>query len=427
MKHAYKARLATLLVVVALVGCSAGSDEGDDTRESAGPGGPSGAGVGGGSGVGGGAGSGGDGSFDNGSGFQPIPMVDASTECEVGSFCENTEPDPTNCGSLTLEGEVETIENPGNVLLIFDRSGSMDNNWNGQKRWEAAGTAIINALTPIADKVTVGAVFFPSPDAQMGCAPGDWLCGITGGFVGSGNCAVNPISSTDQINFMPGPQFLDAFDGDPANNVPPMYAPVNGGSTPLMDGVVRAQEALAGASLTGKVTTVIITDGAPNCGWNADTTNQVVTTWASSGVPTHVVGLPGSDGGGQVLTSLAMLGGTNTYLTPTDTTLLQQELSKIVMQTVSVGFKECTIQLNPPADVPEDLHMVVSEGGAEQDMPRTFGTGEQAWTVSSDGAVVELLGNVCDAAKTSRYEQIRFEFGCVELPPAPPPPPIDVE
>jgi hypothetical protein len=92
-----------------------------------------------------------------------------------------------------------------------------------------------------------------------------------------------------------------------------------------------------------------------------------------------------------------------------------------------VGYEEFTIAINPPADVPEDLHLVVTEGGYEKDMPHVFDTGDEAWTVSDDGAVVELVGDVCEAAKAPTYESIRFEFGCVELPPAPPPPPIIID
>jgi hypothetical protein len=424
MKQTRGGWLATMLIVAAL-GCS--SAPVDDTRGGAGPGQQPVAGASGASGSGGTGGGGTGGAI-----LDPVMLIDGSVECEVGKFCENIDPDPDNCGSLTLESEVETVEKPGNVLLIFDRSGSMDQDWNGQKRWEAAGKAIIDALTPIADKLTVGAVFFPSPDAPAMADAGTcsgWTCWIPGGggFLGSGTCGVNPITEVDQIGFMPGAQFLDAFDGDAANNVPPMYTPVDGGRTPLMEGVQAAQQALAAATLEGTVTTIIVTDGAPNCGWDAPTTDQIVTGWAAAGVNTHVVGLPGADGGAQVLTNLAMLGGTTDFITPTDATKLQQELSDIVLQTVSVGFKECTIALNPAATVPEDLHLIVKEGGIEKDMPHVFDTGEEAWTVSADGATVELVGNVCENAKAATYESIRFEFGCVDLPPAPPPPPIIVE
>jgi hypothetical protein len=41
--------------------------------------------------------------------------------------------------------------------------------------------------------------------------------------------------------------------------------------------------------------------------------------------------------------------------------------------------------------------------------------------VSADGATVTLEGDLCTAAKAGTYERLRFDFGCVELPPAPPP------
>jgi hypothetical protein len=49
--------------------------------------------------------------------------------CEVGKFCAPTEPDPTNCGTLTLAQDVEVKRDPGNLLLVFDQSLSMGEAW----------------------------------------------------------------------------------------------------------------------------------------------------------------------------------------------------------------------------------------------------------------------------------------------------------
>src|SRR5262245_18531878 len=46
--------------------------------------------------------------------------------CEVGKFCAPTSPDPDNCGTLTLKQDVEVTKVPGNLLVIFDQSLSMD-------------------------------------------------------------------------------------------------------------------------------------------------------------------------------------------------------------------------------------------------------------------------------------------------------------
>ena len=90
------------------------------------------------------------------------------------------------------------------------------------------------------------------------------------------------------------------------------------------------------------------------------------------------------------------------------------------LSAISVGFESCLVNLSPPAEVPEKLHLLVIQAGSESDVPHEYDTGEAAWTVSDDGAAVELLGNTCAAATSGAYESIRFEFGCVELPPASP-------
>lgn len=338
--------------------------------------------------------------FDNGgdtgdSGTLELITPDGGGGCQAGVFCDDT---PDSCGSLELEAEVEMIEQPGNVLVIFDCSGSMDQQWNGQVKWRAAGQALIDALTPIADRLTVGAVFFPSPGA-------------------SGSCGVNQIMSPDQIDFQPGADFLAEF-GTNDNN--PKYRPVSGGRTPLSAGITRGQAAIAGGGLTGAISVIVITDGEPNCSWDIDATLNVVGGWGVQDIDTYVVGLPGAGGAAALLDELASVGNTVTHITPTDSAMLASEIQTILLQTVSVGFKDCEFDLNPPAEVPDKLHLVVNKDGMDQAVERDLGTGG-TWSVSDDGSSVILTGNLCDAAKAGAYASIRFEYGCVDLPPLDPP------
>jgi hypothetical protein len=63
--------------------------------------------------------------------------------------------------------------------------------------------------------------------------------------------------------------------------------------------------------------------------------------------------------------------------------------------------------------------------GQDQDVPHMFpGKPDPAWTISSDGKTVELLGDLCDNVMAGTYESIGFVFGCVTLPPLEPPPVI---
>jgi hypothetical protein len=330
-----------------------------------------------------------------------------------------------------LEAEVEVTENPGNVLLVFDRSTSMIDDWNGQARWEEAGSAIQNALTPLADLLTVGSVFFPSPDpdAPAVCIdPSGIACIFVPLFVPSGSCRVNPIAASDQIGFMSGADFMSAFAG--SGNGAPVYAPVpsdNGALsfTPLKEALQQAQSALAGATLTGITSVVIITDGEPNCEWDMNVSRQIVSDWNAAGIHTHVIGLPGVQGNGPgVLNTLAEAGGTGSYITTNDAAALELKLREIATETVQRGFESCEITINPPAEVPDKLHLVVTEGGVDQNVARDL-SADASWNVSVDGALVTLEGRLCDDATGGRFEAIRFEFGCVDLPPLPPPPPLE--
>lgn len=423
--------LGRTLVMVAVAGsvlaCASGDPAPSTSPRSAGGGSslPATNGV---AGVGGGLPASAPNAFGN-SQVQPpsLPPITAEEQCVVGQFCENMNPDPDDCGSLTLQTEVETIEHPGNVLLVFDTSGSMAQDWNGQTRWEQAGAAIQNALSPIADLLTIGTVFFPraDPNAPPMCID---PTGITCLFlpflvVPSGTCGVTPITATDQINFTAGASFLATFAGT-ANTAPP-YAPVPGGLTPLYEGLQQAQAALASSTLAGLTSVIVITDGEPNCMWDAAASRQIVADWLTQGIHTHVIGLPGTGTmGDAVLRDLAMTGGTGQYLTPTDATTLETQLRMIATETVRVGFNSCEITIDPPAEAPEKLHLVVTEGGVDQDVPPDIDP-NGGWSISADGSLVTLEGWLCEDAKSARFEQFRFEFGCVDLPPLPPPPPVE--
>ncbi|MFI5307086.1 MAG: hypothetical protein ACHQ53_07035, partial [Polyangiales bacterium] len=341
-------------------------------------------------------------------------LVSDGGPCVVGQFCAPTGAD-MGCGTLTLASTVKMTTNPGNVLLIFDRSLSMNDQWNGMPKWQAAGTAVINALQPLANLLTIGAELFPSPNSSGGgCIdPTGITCAILGGDP-TQFCNVNPITAPDEVAFKPGPQaIMELMTG---SNGAPKYQPV--GATPTAEAVKMSDMALSSATLTGPIVAIIITDGEPNCMWDQNATITTITNWLNQKqIKTYVVGLPGAGmgNGPMVLTALAQAGGTMDYFTPDDSMKLQMKLQEVVSQVVSSGFDSCSIDLMPPTSSPDKLQLVVEEAamkGMLEMVPHDLGGTAGGWTISADGSHVDLTGGVCNSAKAGTFSQLTFQFGC---------------
>jgi len=400
------AMLLGLLLVLA--GCAKSDPERPTGQALGGRGGTSVGGTGATSGAGGASG------FGNPDEMRPplvIDEVDAGSRCQPGVFCPPDSVDEDECGSLEIPSDVEVIVQPGNLLVVFDQSASMNDAWGSSNKLKAAQAALTAALTPLQDQLTVGAILFPT----IACIP--FLPPAMGGNVA-------PITDPLQISFRPAADFLAVWNGLwPGGNA-------DGVGTPVNEAMDRAAVALqeAAGTLTGVTAVMLFTDGAPNCFADATLTGiptALETAHAAewlNGMPsikTYVVGLPGAMDA-PILNDIAVSGGSMSYITPDDPAVLTAKLQEIVQSTVKMGFDSCTLTLDPPAMVPDKLHVVVDEPMVgKQDVPRDLGNGA-GWTISADGSTVELIGAFCDDAMAGRFSSVTFEYGCVELPPLPP-------
>lgn len=343
--------------------------------------------------------------------------------CEEGKFCAPTVPDPDNCGTIELKSDVETVLRPGNVLVVFDRSGSMDGDWNGTPKYQAAGNALIAAITPLQDTLTVGGIFFPSadtandPNCPDGCnainplhwIPGPGACCLNGV---SSSCVVNTIDKPDQIDFGPAATFI--------SGLPNQWRLTGASGTPLETGIARAAEAIAGKQFSDPLSVIVMTDGEPTCDSRDQPVIDQLTAWKTAGISTYVVGLPGAQGAAELLNTMASAGGTDKYIDPTDPQQLETRLRSVISSTVRQGFDSCTFHLDPKADAPDKLHLIVTQNGKESDVARDLGK-DSSWKINAAGDQVDLSGQLCDAAKAGDFEGVRFVFGCVEVPPYVPP------
>jgi hypothetical protein len=309
---------AVLCALLFLSGCSASN--GDPSRGVGNPSTHAGM-TGGGSGMGGVAAVSGASGFGNPTEMTPIippAEVDAGTRCQPGVFCPPDTVDTDDCGSLELDTDVEVIFTPGNLLVVFDQSASMNEGWGASNKLQAAQDALTMALTPLADKLTVGAILFPT----LACIP--FLPATAGGHVA-------PITDPLQISFRPGPEFLSVWNGLWPGGMG------DGLGTPVNEAMDRAAVALqeSAGTLTGITAVMLFTDGAPNCfpdpmtqGIPTALETQHATNWLAGmpSIKTYVVGLPGA-GGVQLLNDVAVAGGTMSYITPDDPAVLVAKLN----------------------------------------------------------------------------------------------------
>lgn len=400
-------RLGIALFLVILLGCSEGDAAGDGDRgDSAGRDSPSGDGDGDGDEPGDGDGDG-DGFGNTGAESPNLPAFDGGFR-DAASGAPDEEGD---CGGIEVEPEIMMEVIPGNLLFVFDKSGSMCDPWAGGMgdKWENAHMAISAALTPLQDNVRAAAIFFPDTPS------------------GGGNCTVPAFDVAPQIQFMDGPDFLAAWSG--------YWSTANcgndavDGATPLLNALNVADAALLQAPMDGVTNIVVITDGAPNCSGGDSNSDEplgnltpVITNWANAGYLTHVVGLPGVLTETTLLDGLAAAGGTTQHIPASDAMTLQDELAKIIGESVSTNFDSCSIGLpNRPPNL-DDVNLTVVENGQQQAVARDLGTGG-GWTITPDGTTIILQGLFCDLAQEGEYDQIAVVFGCVDLPPLPPPRP----
>ncbi len=302
---------------------------------------------------------------------------------------------PTNCGGVEVEPTIATTVVPGNLLVIFDESLSMNEPWGtaGQSKWAVASQAVAQAIGPLQDQINAATIFFPQPG----------LCGVTA------------IDSGSQIDFQPGAQFLDDWNTYMGTHGP-------SGLTPTGAAMQMADAALASATLTGTTAVVLITDGDPNCGTNDADVNRLAASWLAKGIQTHVFGLPGIGTAQSRLNALAVSGGTGSYITPDDPSALQSAIAKIVGESVTTSFDSCQISLPQAPPSPDDVTLVATQAGVKQAVARDLGAGG-GWTIDSAGTQIVLQGLFCDLARQGTYEKLSVVFGCTDLPPLPPPKP----
>jgi hypothetical protein len=296
------------------------------------------------------------------------------------------------------------------VMLVLDRSGSMGDALRrgtpGENRWQVLTDALGNALPPVDQSMTIGAIFFPTGASRN----------VT--------CAVPSTASVAPAKGAVS-KLLDLM----RSNQP-------GGGTPTADAIDAAAGLLAQVRAASTARAMILaTDGEPNCnlGLNADTCTCVestqgcrgqpnqclddtrtidrITAQTKKGIPTYVIGI--EDEGdlqfSSVLDAMAVAGGrpqtgaSHKYYAGNSEAELEDALVVIRNQVGS-----CTFLTSSVPDAHGTITVTIDGVPLPFDPTRTNGW---AWNSQDNGEIV-LVGDACARLTKEPSAKLSADVAC---------------
>jgi len=370
------ASLALLLGATAIVAAACGAADSDNNQDTGG----SGAGTPGGSGVGG--------------GFNPTGGSGGST----GSGFEE-------CATSSAEATLV----PVNMLIMFDRSGSMKDD----NKWEDATEALKAFVSaPESAGLRVALRFFP----DTGCeAPSCDIATCAQAEVPVGLLSADPAPMDAQEDLL----ISTIDDTNPYGDHTPIY-PALGGS------VQWARDYLLTAP-TEKAVAIFVTDGEPNlCTEDSDAIAALAGEgFTNGGIPTYAVGLEGSNE--ELMNDIALQGGTNEAIFIGSGGNAQQDLLD-ALKAIQGSQVACSFQM-PEAAPGEtidpskvNVEYTPSSGGNPASIGQVQNEADCAanggWYYDNPAAptTINLCPSTCNVVQTDIDAKIRVVLGCATTP-----------
>jgi hypothetical protein len=384
-RHASLALLLGATAIVATACSAANSDNNEDTGGSgAGTPGGSGAGTPGGSGVGGGFNPTGGSGGSTGSGFE---------ECATSS--------------------VEATLAPVNMVIMFDRSESMNEN----DKWGDATEALKAFLSaPESAGLRVALRFFPDDPGYGECAAS--FCNMAACAqpeVPVGTLSADPAPMDAQENIL----ISTIDDTDPNGDHTPIYPALGGAVQWARDYLVTAP--------AEKAVAIFVTDGEPYlCTEDADAIAALAGEgFTNGGIPTYAVGLEGSNEG--LMNNIALQGGTNEAIFIGSGGNAQQELLD-ALKAIQGSQIACSFQMPEaaPGETIDPGKVNVEYTPGNSGNPASIGQVQSEADCSANGGwyydnpaaptMINLCPSTCSFVQADIEAKIRVVLGCATTP-----------
>jgi hypothetical protein len=329
------------------------------------------------------------------------------------------------CGVTSVEASFSAA----NVLLVIDKSSSMDDKPQGfeLKKWDALKAALEQALNEVNPELSFGLLLYPfGSQAQI---PLDCFDGC---------CEVPTGAEAIQVGVTAGESGKSQIMQALADTGP-------GGGTPTaaaLDAALSYFTEGDGKSLKGDRYVLLATDGGPNCD-PANTCDaehctpnldglcedgnccdgegayclddaavvQKLEALAAAGISTFVVGIPGTEKYAQYLDAFAVAGGvTNPSAPPSYYAVAAsggvEQLTQTFVDITTHLVRSCDVDLG---EAPRDKKLVNVAVDC-QIVPFADGAG---WDINADEpSQLVIAGEACDKLQAEGAQRVDVVYGC---------------
>ncbi len=322
---------------------------------------------------------------------------------------------PTGSGGGTGQACGEQVHQanklPPDILIVLDRSGSMDNDvtdkgCNGNNSGGCGATSKWALMTPAIKQVV---------SATEGTV--NWGLKY---FADAGNSACNVNNNANvPVATMNGAEITAAIDSQ--TNAEGGIS--NGSRTPTRLAVNGARTYLGGVNDDNPKYILLATDGQPNCMPGAsDTTDDSAGAIAAvqqaygAGLPTFVVGIAtaGMGTADATLSSMANAGGYPRAGSPTYYSVSNTAEFVTVLQNLVTIAATCTFAIgNPPTNDGSTSRAFIDVFGDSGLIPKdTTHTNGWDYTDASMTSIV-VYGSTCDKIKAGTIKAVSIKFQCI--------------
>lgn len=284
---------------------------------------------------------------------------------------------------------------PADVLLVLDRSASMEENKvpSGESRWAAVVPSLTAVIAETDSSVSWGLKVFPEGEGS--------------------ECIAASVTDAIPVQIMPG---------NAANvNAAIMATTPSGNGTPTGEAIKRATAYLQSRGASNQYI-LLATDGDPSCPSGDDVAEpyayDAISAAKAAGFPTYVIGVldPVKDKSKfAILNQMAELGGTSRSDNPVADKFFQayskEELTAAI-KAVTGQVASCVFEFTMKPPAPDNIAVKINGVRVEQDKTHAGG-----WDYTSDQTMaLELYGDACQQVKDATENKVDIIFGCRGVP-----------